>query len=104
MIIWGSGGGGKDLGTVETRDCPTCEKIRPFNLLLQYRFCHVYYLRWVSSRSYHVVCSVCNRGVQVDTKETEAALEKNPIHFMTRNGWMFLATPLAAAFLLLLLS
>ncbi|MDC8759554.1 hypothetical protein OIK44_18380 [Janthinobacterium sp. hw3] len=88
-----------DLGQVDTRACPSCEKERPFNLLLQYKYRHVYYFRWVSKRVYHVACSVCNRGAQVDTKETQAKLEKDPIPFMTRRGWMFLAAPFAAVFL-----
>jgi hypothetical protein len=90
MIIWGSGSGGADLGQVELRQCPTCDKERPFKLFLQYSYNHVYYLRWVKERKYHLACDICRRGWELDPKETEAKLEKNPIPFMTRFGWTFL--------------
>ncbi|MCZ4305549.1 hypothetical protein O4G98_12465 [Zoogloeaceae bacterium G21618-S1] len=90
MIIWGSGGGGKDLGQIELRNCPTCEKTRPFHLYIQYKYAHLYYLRWVTSRKYHLACDVCHRGVELETKAVEAKLEKDPIPFMTRFGWTFL--------------
>ncbi|SCK23058.1 hypothetical protein PSELUDRAFT_2677 [Vogesella sp. LIG4] len=90
MIIWGSGGGGADLGQVELRQCLTCEKERPFKLILQYRYAHLYYLRWVTEKKYHLACDVCRRGWELNTEEVEAKLEKSPIPFMTRYGWTFL--------------
>ena len=94
MIIWGSGGGGGDLGQVEERSCQTCEKERPFKLFLQYRYAHLYYLRWVTEKKYHLACDVCMRGFELKSKDVEANLKKNPIPFMTRNGWIFLAVPI----------
>ena len=90
MIIWGSGGGGSDLGVVEHRHCSTCEKERPFKLLLQYRYGHLYYLRWVTQKTYHLACDVCRRGWALKAADVEAKLEKNPIPFMTRYGWTIL--------------
>ena len=90
MIIWGSGGGEIDLGQVEIRPCATCEKERPFKLFLFYRYAHLYYLRWVTSKKYHLACDVCRRGWELEAAEVEAKLEKNPIPFMTRFGWTFL--------------
>jgi len=90
MIIWGSGGHGADLGVAETRTCPACEKERPFKLFLQYRYAHLYCLRWVTTRAYHLACAVCHRGWQLKTNEVESRLQENPIPFMTRYGWTFL--------------
>jgi hypothetical protein len=90
MIIWGSGGNGADLGFVETRSCPTCEKERAFKLLLRYRFAHLYYLRWVTEKTYSLACDVCHRGWILNEAEVESKLSKNPIPFMTRYGWAFL--------------
>jgi hypothetical protein len=90
MIIWGSGSGAEDLGQVELRQCPTCEKERPFKLFLQYEYAHLYYLRWVTEKKYYLACDICRRGWELDTKEVEAKFEKNPIPFMTRYGWTFL--------------
>jgi len=100
MIIWGSGGGGADLGQLELRHCQTCERERPMKLLLQYRYAHLYYLRWVTEKKYHMACDVCRRGWQLDNKEVEAKLEKNPIPFMTRYGWTFLVGAIALIFII----
>lgn len=97
MIIWGSGSGGADLGQVEIRQCTTCEKERSFKLFLQYKYAHLYYLRWVTEKKYHLACDVCRRGWELDTKEVEAKFEKNPIPFMTRFGWTFLVGFVALA-------
>ncbi len=94
MIIWGSGGDSANLGKVETRHCSTCEKDRPFNLVLNYRYAHLYYLKWVTKKQYHLACDICNRGWELDTKTVEAKLEKSPIPFMHRFGWLFLVVPI----------
>jgi fimbrial chaperone protein len=99
VIIWGSGGGSADLGVAEHRACPTCEKERPFKVLLQYKYAHLYYLRWVTKKAYFLACDVCHRGSPLDAKAVEAKLEKHPIPFMTRNGWTFLVGFLAVLLL-----
>ena len=104
MVIWGSGGGSADLGVVETQSCPRCEKRRPFKLLLQYRYAHIYYLRWVTEKKYHVACDVCSRGWELNAKEVEPKLEKNPIPFMTRFGWIFLVGSLPIIVLIIALT
>jgi hypothetical protein len=91
MIVFGRGGKAKDLGLAEHRVCPTCEKERPFNLVIQYRYAHLFWLRWVTHKQYLLACSVCHRGERVDSKEVEAKLDRHPIPFMTRYGWTFLA-------------
>jgi hypothetical protein len=100
MIIWGSGGGGGDLGEVEQRQCLTCEKVRSFKLLLQYRYAHIYWLRWVTSRKYFVACDVCQRGSEVEESAVKPHLTADPIPFMTRFGWAFLVGGIALIFLL----
>lgn len=90
MIVWGSGGGGGDLGVVETKRCQTCDNERPFKLMLQYRYWHVYNLRGLTSKKYLMVCDVCHYGRELDAAGVERNFEKHPIPFMTRNGWMFL--------------
>lgn len=97
MIIWGSGGNVKDLGQIELRHCETCEKERPMKLILQYRYAHLYYLRWVTEKRYDMACDVCRRGWQLENKVVDAKLETNPIPFMTRYGWAFLAGLVALA-------
>ncbi|MFO1372626.1 MAG: hypothetical protein U1F42_09615 [Candidatus Competibacteraceae bacterium] len=91
FIIWGSGSDTKDLGVVETKHCDTCEKERPFKLILQYRYRHLYYLfSWISQKKYLLICDVCHHGCEVDSKKIEPKLKKNPIPFQRRYGWTFL--------------
>ena len=99
MIIWGSGNGAADLGVAEHRDCATCEKERPFKAMLQYKYAHLYYLRWVTKKVYYLACDVCRRGVELDAKSVEAKLKTHPIPFMTRYGWTFLIAIPAMLFL-----
>ncbi len=89
MIIWGSGGGASDVAPIEHRHCQTCENERPFQLLLHYRYAHVYFFRWVTERKYHFVCEICRRGWELKASDIEPTLERDPIPFMTRRGWMF---------------
>ena len=96
MLIWGSDGETIDLGSVETRRCDTCEKDRQFNLFLQYKYWHIWYLfSWVSKKLYMLLCEVCHRGVEIDSKKIESKLEKNPIPFRRRYGWAFLVALIA---------
>lgn len=105
MIIWGSGGDSIDLGQVKEQQCSTCEKVRPFKLLLQYRFKHLYYIfKWVSEKKYLLVCDVCHRGWELKAKEVEATFKKHPIPFMTRYGWTFLAGFFGLMLLMVLIS
>src|SRR5215467_13164356 len=91
MIIWGSGGDIKDLGVTEPRTCSTCDKERPFKLLLQYKYAHLYWLfRWITEKNYLLACDVCRRGWKLNTADVESKLAENPIPFMTRCGWTFL--------------
>jgi hypothetical protein len=87
MIIWGSGGGETNLAPTEHRHCETCEKERPFQLLLHYRYAHVYFFRWVTERKYHFVCEICRRGWQLEADDIKPTLDSDPIPFMTRFGW-----------------
>ncbi|MGL4232601.1 MAG: hypothetical protein ACRCWJ_14655 [Casimicrobium sp.] len=91
MLIWGSYGKVSDLGHAETKHCETCEKERPFKLMLQYKVHHIWYLfKWVSSKQYLLLCDVCQRGAKLETKLVEPTLAKNPIPYSSRYGWTFL--------------
>lgn len=74
MIIWGSGGGSADLGEAEVHHCETCERDRPFKILLSYRYAHIYWLRWVTKKTYHLACDICRRGWQLEKSAVEPKL------------------------------
>jgi hypothetical protein len=98
MIIWGSKGEAVNLGPQASRHCPTCEKERPFHVMLQYTVRHFWYVfKWVTGKQYALVCDVCQRGSQLDAKAVESKLAKSPIPFGTRWGWAFLVGLLAIA-------
>jgi hypothetical protein len=91
MIVWGAKSHVVNLGQEAVKHCPTCERARPFNLMLQYTVRHIWYVfRWVTGKQYGVVCDVCQRGDKVDAKLAEAKLTKSPISFGARWGWAFL--------------
>jgi len=93
MIFFGSGGKATDLGVVETRKCSTCEKDRPFKLIVEYRYAHIYWLKWVTQKAYRLACDVCRRGwvlKDAQAKEIERTFTTHPIPFMHRFGWTFL--------------
>ena len=101
MIFWGSGGASlRVAGQGGMLLCPVCENERPFNLLVNYRWAHLYFLRWVTSKQYLLACDVCHRGRELDAQAVEAKIGGNPIPFMTRRGWIFLPCGVAFIFLM----
>ncbi len=99
MLIWGSGGEVKDIKDTGTKFCPTCETARPFKLIVQYKTAHIYYCKWVTSKQYMNICTICSRGQQYDTKEIEKTLDKPAIPFWDRRGWLIPAFLIAITFL-----
>ena len=92
MIIWGSGSDAVGLGYTETHPCATCEKDRPFNLLLQYRYFHLYWLfGMVTEKKYLLVCEVCRRGWELEKEKVGPVLQEVRIPFMRRYGLAVLA-------------
>ena len=91
MIVWGYGGDVLNLGTLETRSCPTCEKDRPFNVFLQYRYWGLYWVfNVVTQKKYSLLCQVCQRGWELDKGKMPDALMKAPIPFMRQFGLLLL--------------
>jgi hypothetical protein len=91
MIVWGYGGDVLNLGTLETRSCPTCEKDRPFNVFLQYRYWGLYWVfNCVVQKKYTLLCQACQRGWELDKSKIQGALKKVPIPFMRQFGLLLL--------------
>jgi hypothetical protein len=91
MLIWGSRGESKDLGPIETRACPTCEKDRPFHLYVNYRLHHIWYLlKWVTQKQYMQLCEVCRRGTEVEKASPLLAKAKGAIPAYHRYSWAIL--------------
>ena len=102
MIVFGSAGDVLKLGTVESKFCKTCNKERPFNMVLQYRYWGLYWVfNFVTQRKYLLACETCQRGWELDERKAEASLKTPPsIPFMRRFGLLVLvAVGLVIAFI-----
>ena len=87
MIIWGSGGKSVALGSPEYRRCETCERDRQFNVVLHYRYFHLYWiLRAVTEKKYYLLCEACSRGWELDKQLGEGRFSASAIPFMDRFG------------------
>ena len=92
MIVWGSAGDVLNLGPRESKECATCERSRPFDLMLQYRYGGLYWVfNFVMERKYMLLCSVCGRGWALDQRQIEKEVGAVPIPFMRRYGLAMLA-------------
>lgn len=98
MFVWGAKSRVVDLGLQASRHCTSCEKERPFHLMLQYTARHFWYVfRWVSGKQYAEVCHVCQRGDKLDARVVESRLATSPIPFGARWSWVFLVGLMAIA-------
>jgi hypothetical protein len=87
LLIWGWRAKWLPLGLSQTLDCVTCERPRPFQLVLQYRIFHLYWIiRAVTSRRYVRMCTVCSRGPEVDRAYAESGLGGDPVPVGDRYG------------------
>ena len=101
LIIWGSRSESLDLGVVDHRYCNTCRGIRPFKIILQYRYFHIYWIfGWIMSKEYVLACDFCYKGWILKPSEVEKNFFRHPIPFMRRYGLLFLG----AFFLILMAS
>jgi len=92
-FVWGSGGGAEVAGDAGMRHCPVCSAERRFDLVVNYRYRHFWYLiSWVSKRAYSLVCSHCHNALPEAPAKQEIAEklsgQKDPIPFMRRRGWV----------------
>ena len=92
MIVWGSSGDTINFGPQEAKDCLTCEKSRPFDLIMQYRYGGLYWVfNFVMEKKYLLLCSVCGRGWELPEKQVGQQAQMSRIPFMRRFGLLTLA-------------
>ena len=72
MLVFGSGSDVKVVKALGEYSCSTCEKPRPFHLVLHYDYYHFYYLfKLVTGETYTKACEICGRGEVVSREEAE---------------------------------
>jgi hypothetical protein len=87
IFIWGWRSKILALGPAGTLACGPCERPRPFQLVLQYRYFHLYWLlRAVTKRHYLQLCTICSRGPEMDRMQIETRLGGDPVPALDRYG------------------
>src|SRR3569832_2868204 len=88
FISWGSRMYQRLFGDAGVHHCDICREQRTFRMMVTYKVFHIYWLfRWVTSRTYARICTVCNNGVVVDASAIDPKDAKAAIPFMDRMGW-----------------
>ncbi len=88
MLVWGSGGGYAPIGAAGTGQCANCNAVRAFHYGINYRYAHIWYvLKWVTSRTYVRLCSVCDKGTDVPKAEALAGGVKPRLPGLPRWAW-----------------
>ena len=87
MLIWGTGGATQDYGVATHQKCETCEKDRPFHVLLDYRYFGFYWVfNFITQKKYWLLCEICHRGWSLHPKEVKKQIGGDRIPFMHRYG------------------
>ena len=87
MIVWRSGSDIVNIEAVESHYCEVCGTERPFHLVLQYKYWGLYWIfSFITKRQYLVVCEICNRGWELESKQIDRDMGKSSIPFMRRYG------------------
>ena len=87
VIIYGSGADRIDLGRFSTEHCADCQKTRPYKLVLDYKYEHIYWCKTVTEKQYYQFCTFCRGSVwNLEAEAVELKLGRNPIPFSTRYG------------------
>ncbi len=87
MIFYGWGRKVLPLAEIGHAPCQKCGETRPFRLLLNYTYMHLYWIfGLVLRRRYLVACSVCSQGFWIKKEEAKRTAPKDPIPFMQTWG------------------
>jgi hypothetical protein len=89
FIFWGSGVDQVQLGEAGTRPCRACRQGRPFLLLLEYGYLHLYEVfGLVTWRRFLLVCQHCGNSWKAEPDEVPDAkhLARTTIPFFRRWG------------------
>lgn len=97
MIIWGSGGGKTNEGTLqEVHQCEVCNNINQPTGSIYYRYFHMWYLfSFLTSQRYVYECSHCNNGYLVKKSDFKNNFPKNKVPFIRKFGALICLTLIA---------
>lgn len=79
------------------RTCQICDSTQKFNLVVDYRYRHAWYLfGFVTKRDYRFICCCCHNGFVAQKTDYRGKLGKDPIPFMRRRGGLVACVLLVA--------
>ena len=91
MFYIGQGERTVAIGPTQSKHCPHCEETTEFEPQLKYKFGQFDLLfGFVYGKRYQLACIQCNHGWLLDKRETERDLDKLPIPFHLRYGFLVL--------------
>ncbi len=91
MFMIGQGERTVVVGPAESRHCPRCDEERDFVPQLKYSFGQFDLLfGFVYGKRYQLACPECRHGWILDAKTVEAGLDRSPIPFHLRYGFLVL--------------
>ena len=87
FIIFGSSEEKVDFGEVEKKLCPICKEVKPFHLILIYKYTHISdTFGLIAEKRYMNSCEDCDHGQEINMMVIERQLGYVPIPFMRRYG------------------
>ena len=91
MFYIGQGERVVPIGPAQERHCPHCNEATQFEPQLKYKFGQFDLLfGFTYDKRYQLACQTCGHGWLLDTRATEADLDKSPIPLHLRFGFLIL--------------
>jgi hypothetical protein len=105
VIIFGTTGKTAVVRSTGSKRCPSCNANQPHNLVCHYDCFHIYWIFChTTKRTYRDECSVCHRGVDLNTADVEKTLTQPAIPILDRFGIIFFGAGLLLLVMLIMVS
>ena len=106
MIIFGTRGKAIMLFSLGEKKCEHCNNKTEFYLVMSFRYFHIFWIPlFITTRSYHTACSICEYGYEMDNVETDKIILKegipSPIPWIYKFGWTIPTSILVIIWLIL---
>ena len=93
MIIFGTRGKIIPLASLGEKKCEHCNNKTEFYLVVSFRYFHIFWIPlFITTRSYHTACSICEYGYEIDNVEIDKIISKeeisSPIPWIYKFGWV----------------
>jgi hypothetical protein len=86
MFVHNKGGNSIDDQNIEDKHCPVCEKTRSFSYRLIYEYEGIWGFCYIRDFNVFYICSICERGNELDGDKAIEIYARMPIPFLDRYG------------------